>query len=128
MAIRNMAMKILEEISINMQSGKRKLVRVLCEQALDDGIDPFTILTEGLLKGMYELGDRFRKNEVFVPHVLMASQAMKTGMEVLKPRLQSGGNLLNETICIGTVRGDVHDIGKNMVIIRTESENEIHKS
>lgn len=118
----NIIMNILDEISINLQTGKRKLIRILCEQALEDGVDPCDILNKGLLRGMYELGDRFRKNEVFVPHVLLASQAMKTGMDVLKPYLQNGGAVLNETVCIGTVLGDVHDIGKNMVIMTLEGE------
>ncbi len=113
-------MSILEEMSALLMKGKAKDVRALVEQALAEGMDPSTILTEGLLSGMSIIGERFKKNEVYVPEVLIAARAMKSGMEVLQPALTSGGVEPRGTAVVGTVKGDLHDIGKNLVCMMLE--------
>ncbi len=113
-------MSILEEMSALLMKGKAKDVKALVEQALADGMDPSQILTEGLLSGMSVIGERFKKNEVYVPEVLIAARAMKSGMEVLQPALTRGGVEPRGTAVVGTVKGDLHDIGKNLVCMMLE--------
>ena len=92
----------------------------LTRKALDDGVAPNTILTEGLMKGMSVVGKKFSSNEVFVPDLLMAAKAMGVGMEQLKPAFESGAAQHKGTFIIGTVQGDLHDIGKNLVRMMME--------
>lgn len=108
-------MTILNEISEWLQKGRTKNVKALVEQALAEGIDAKTILDEGLLHGMSIVGAKFKKNEVFVPEVLVAAKAMNAGMEILEPKLVEMGNEPVGKAVIGTVQGDLHDIGKNLV-------------
>lgn len=108
-------MNILEEMAANLMKGKANEVKAAVQQALDDGIPAGTILTEGLLSGMSVIGERFKKNEVYVPEVLIAARAMKAGMVLLQPALVSSGVEPRGTAVIGTVKGDLHDIGKNLV-------------
>ncbi len=108
-------MTIIEEISEYLQKGRAKNVKALVQQALDEGIDAKTILDEGLLSGMMTVGARFKRNEVFVPEVLVAARAMNAGMAILEPRLVEIGNEPVGRAVIGTVKGDLHDIGKNLV-------------
>ena len=108
-------MFILEEISGYLQKGKAKNVKELVQQALDQGINPKEILNEGLLSGMMAIGTKFKNNEVFVPEVLIAARAMNIGLEVLEPKLIEVGNEPVGKVIIGTVEGDLHDIGKNLV-------------
>ena len=108
-------MTIIEEISEYLQKGRAKNVKALVQQALDEGIDAKTILDEGLLSGMMSVGARFKRNEVFVPEVLVAARAMNAGMAILEPRLVEIGNEPVGRAVIGTVKGDLHDIGKNLV-------------
>ncbi len=108
-------MAIIEEISEYLQKGRAKNVKALVQQALDEGIDAKTILDEGLLSGMMTVGARFKRNEVFVPEVLVAARAMNAGMAILEPRLVEIGNEPVGRAVIGTVKGDLHDIGKNLV-------------
>lgn len=106
---------ILTEISELLQKGRAPKVKELVQKALDDGVDPKRILDEGLLSGMSIIGGKFKKNEVFVPEVLIAARAMNAGMDVLEPILVSVGNKALGKVVIGTVKGDLHDIGKNLV-------------
>lgn len=115
-------MSILTEISESLQKGKAKAVKELVTQALDEGISPEEILEGGLLDGMGIIGDKFKNNEVYVPEVLIAARAMNAGSEILKPRLVEGGIQAKGKVVIGTVRGDLHDIGKNLVKMMMEGK------
>ena len=115
-------MIVLSEISENLQRGKAKLVKEMVQTALDEGCDPERILNEGLLSGMNVIGEKFKNNEVYVPEVLVAARAMNMGMQVLKPALLGSGVKANGRVCIGTVQGDLHDIGKNLVRMMLEGK------
>ena len=108
-------MSIINEISEFLQKGRAKNVKALVEQALAEGIDAKEILEEGLLSGMMIIGGKFKRNEVFVPEVLVAARAMNAGMAILEPKLIEMGNEPVGKAVIGTVQGDLHDIGKNIV-------------
>ena len=95
--------------------GDRDTVRTLTQQAVDEGVTPKQILDEGLVAGMNVVGAKFKANEFYVPEVLIAARAMKWGMEVLEPELKKAGVQPIANIAIGTVKGDLHDIGKNLV-------------
>jgi len=92
------------------------------QKALDEGVDPKEILENGLLYGMNIIGEKFKNNEVYVPEVLIAARAMNTGVEVLKPYLVASGVKAKGKVIIGTVRGDLHDIGKNLVKMMMEGK------
>ena len=113
-------MSVLEQIKENLMKGKANDVKTLVEQALNDGEEPGKILNEGLLAGMSIIGERFKNNEVYVPEVLIAARAMKTGMEILQPKLVAAGVEPKGTAVVGTVKGDLHDIGKNLVRMMLE--------
>ena len=113
-------MSILSEISENLQRGKAKIVKELVQQAIDEGVPARDILEQGLLAGMDVVGDKFKKNEVFVPEVLVAARAMNMGTTLLKPLLAESGVEAAGKVCIGTVKGDLHDIGKNLVKMMME--------
>lgn len=115
-------MAVLQEISEQLQRGKAKLVKELVQQAIDEGIPAKQILEEGLLSGMGVIGVKFKNNEVFVPEVLVAARAMNMGVQVLKPHLQESGVQAKGRVCIGTVKGDLHDIGKNLVKLMMEGK------
>ena len=109
------------EISEAIQKGRAKVVKSLVEQAIGEGLSAEVILNEGLIGGMTVVGERFKRNEVFVPEVLVAARAMNMGLDALKPVLESGAMTEKGRVCLGTVRGDLHDIGKNLVKIMMES-------
>lgn len=115
-------MSILTDISENLQKGKAKVVKELVQQAIDEGIPVQQILNDGLLAGMDVVGERFKNNEVFVPEVLVAARAMNMGAQLLKPLMQEAGVEAKGKVCIGTVRGDLHDIGKNLVKMMMEGK------
>ena len=115
-------MSILNEISENLQKGKAKVVKELVQQAVDEGIPVKQILEEGLLSGMGIIGVKFKNNEVFVPEVLVAARAMNMGAQVLKPLLVESGVEAAGKVCLGTVKGDLHDIGKNLVKMMLEGK------
>ncbi len=115
-------MSILNEISENLQKGKAKIVGELVRSAADSGIDAVLILEQGLLAGMDVIGARFKNNEIYVPEVLIAARAMNAGMEVLKPLLVSEGVRSKGKVVLGTVKGDLHDIGKNLVRMMMEGK------
>lgn len=110
-------MSVVNEISEYLQKGRAKNVKALVSQALDEGIDPKVILNDGLLAGMMIIGTKFRNNEVFVPEVLVAARAMNMGLSVLEPKLIEVGNEPVGKAVVGTVKGDLHDIGKNLVVM-----------
>ena len=112
----------MQEISLQLQAGKAKIVKNLVQQALDEGICAKTILEEGLLAGMAEVGEKFKNNEIFVPEVLVAARAMNMGTALLKDKLVESGVTAKGKACIGTVKGDLHDIGKNLVKMMLESK------
>ena len=112
----------LEQISELMQKGKAKEVKELCQEALDGGINAQTILDDALLAAMNIVGVKFKNNQVFVPEVLIAARAMNAGLEVLKPHLEAGGAETKGRAVLGTVKGDLHDIGKNLVKIMLEGK------
>ena len=113
---------ILQEITAQLQAGKAKNVKVLVQQAIDEGIPAQQILEEGLLSGMGIIGEKFKNNEVFIPEVLLAARAMNTGAALLKPLLAANGVKATGKVCIGTVKGDLHDIGKNLVKMMLEGK------
>ena len=110
-------MGIIEEMSEYLQNGRAKNVKALVQQALDENMDPKVILNEGLLSGMMIIGEKFKNNEVFVPEVLVAARAMNAGLAILEPKLVEVGNEPVGKAVIGTVQGDLHDIGKNLVVM-----------
>jgi len=105
----------LKEIAENLIQGKADKVKELTQRSVDEGQDIQKILNEGLLAGMSVVGDKFKKNEFYVPEVLIAARAMKAGMEIIRPLLTKKGVKGAGKIILGTVRGDLHDIGKNLV-------------
>ena len=115
-------MEILNEISLNVQNGKSKIVKELVQQAVDAGAVVEEILKDGLLAGMSVVGEKFKNNEVYVPEVLVAARAMSMGMEILRPLLIADGVKATGRVCIGTVQGDLHDIGKNLVKMMMEGK------
>ena len=115
-------MSLLEDISAALQKGKAKDVKELVQQAIDQGIGAQSILEEGLLSGMNIIGGKFKRNEVYVPEVLIAARAMNAGTALLKPLLASAGVEATGKVVIGTVKGDLHDIGKNLVRMMMEGK------
>ena len=95
--------------------GDRNAVAEQTKQAIADGVSPAEILGDGLIAGMNVVGERFKNNEIYVPEVLIAARAMKGGMEILAPELEAAGVKPAGTVVLGTVKGDLHDIGKNLV-------------
>ncbi|MGI5976633.1 MAG: corrinoid protein [Candidatus Limivicinus sp.] len=112
----------LNEISVQLQAGKAKIVKSLVQQAIDEGYPAQQILEEGLLAGMDIVGQKFKDNEIFVPEVLVAARAMNMGAKLLKPLLAEDGVSASGKVCIGTVKGDLHDIGKNLVKMMMEGK------
>ena len=115
-------MSILNDISENLQRGKAKVVKELVQQAIDEGIPAKEILEEGLLSGMSVIGEKFKNNEVFVPEVLVAARAMNMGTALLKPLLVGDGVEAHGKVVLGTIKGDLHDIGKNLVKMMMEGK------
>lgn len=115
-------MQILIDISEKLQRGRAKEVSALVTEALAAGLDPQTILNEGLVSGMNVVGEKFRNNEVFVPEVLVAARAMNAGLKILQPALTDAGIEPLGTAVVCTVKGDMHDIGKNLVKMMIEGQ------
>ena len=114
-------MSKIQEVAEAVEKGKAKLVGGLVQEALDEGCDPVEILNQGMIDAMGVVGEKFKNNEIFVPEMLVAARAMKKGVEVLKPHLASGGTGTAGKMILGTVAGDLHDIGKNLVGMMIES-------
>jgi 5-methyltetrahydrofolate--homocysteine methyltransferase len=113
-------MALLEQIAEQLIKGKANDVRELVNKALAEKINPGDILNKGLIAGMGVVGERFKNNEIYVPEVLIAARAMKAGSEILKPLLAASGIQPRGRVVIGTVKGDLHDIGKNLVAMMME--------
>ncbi|AET68170.1 putative cobalamin binding protein [Desulfosporosinus orientis DSM 765] len=114
-------MSKLQEISTAIETGKKKIIKGLVEEALANGIAPLEILNQGMINAMGIVGEKFKANEIFVPEMLIAARAMKEGVEALKPHLAGNKAAINGKFIIGTVQGDLHDIGKNLVAMMVES-------
>lgn len=108
-------MEILNEIYKALQAGNVKLVQLKAQEALDRGINPEQILNQGLIESMEEIGEKFKNGDIFLPEVMMAAKAMHVGLNCLKPKLAETGVEPIGRVVIGTVKGDQHDIGKNLV-------------
>lgn len=115
-------MSICVEISEKVQRGRDKEVAALVTQALEEGVSAAEILNDGLVVGMGIIGERFKRNEAYVPEVLIAARAMNAGVAVLKPLLMESGVKSSGKVCIGAVEGDLHDIGKNLVKMMMEGK------
>ncbi|MBR4960528.1 MAG: corrinoid protein [Clostridia bacterium] len=115
-------MRNYSELNKMVETGKAKIVKQLVEAAIADGADPKEILEQGLLPGMSVIGEKFKNNEVYVPEVLVAARAMNAGTTLLKPLLISSDIQAPGTAVIGTVKGDLHDIGKNLVKMMLEGK------
>ena len=114
-------MSILNEINENLQKGKAKIVCSLTETALAEGVAPKDIL-QSMMDAMAVIVEKFKNNEVFDPEVLISARAMNRGLNLLKPHLTQEDTGIKGRICIGTVKGDLHDIGKNLVKLMLESK------
>ena len=115
-------MKDYSELSKMVETGKSKIVKQLVQEAIDAGDSAKDILEQGLLPGMSAIGDKFKNNEVYVPEVLIAARAMNAGTTLLKPYMASADIQTPGTAVIGTVKGDLHDIGKNLVKMMLEGK------
>jgi 5-methyltetrahydrofolate--homocysteine methyltransferase len=110
----------LNNVSESLQRGDAEKVRELVGQALEEKLTPKEILEDGLIKGMNVIGVKFKNNEIYVPEVLIAARAMHAGMDVLRPKLVETGVKNIGKVAMGTVKGDLHDIGKNLVKMMLE--------
>ena len=113
-------MSKIEAVRANVEIGKTKLVPTLVQEALDEGCSAMDIL-QAMVDGMGVFGDKFSAGEIFVPEMLIAAKAMAKGVDVLRPHLAGDASSSLGTCVIGTVQGDLHDIGKNLVAMMLES-------
>lgn len=95
--------------------GNRKLVAETVQQEVDAGVEVVRLLNESMIPAMREVGERFSRNEVYVPEMLIAARAMQAGLNIIEPLLATAGHKARARVCVGTVKGDLHDIGKNLV-------------
>ena len=116
-------MSVLNEISELVIKGNIAGVKGKVAEAVEQKLDPNVILNEGLMPGINEIGDRFAKGQVFVPHLLLSAKAMNAGVEIIQPLLPNAGDTTIGTAVVGTVKGDLHDIGKNLVALMMKSVN-----
>jgi 5-methyltetrahydrofolate--homocysteine methyltransferase len=116
-------MSQFQELSLQVEAGKRNEAKQLTQSMLDAGEKPLDIVEQGLVPGMSAIGERFKRNEVFVPEMLIAARAMKECMVLLEPLLAEAGIQPEHTVVIGTVQGDLHDIGKNLVAMMLKGAN-----
>jgi len=113
-------MEVLQKISEELQRGNYEQMPGFIQQALDAGISASRILKEGLVFGMNVVGEQFQNDEIFLPDVLISAKAMHAGMTILRPKLMEAGVKLSGKVVMGTVKGDIHDIGKNLVAMLLE--------
>jgi 5-methyltetrahydrofolate--homocysteine methyltransferase len=109
-----------EKFHALLTQGKMEEIMKLTEEALNNGEPPEAILKDGFIQAMDRIGVRFKSGEIYIPEVLIAARAMHAGMEVLKPILSKSTTRLSKKVAIGTVKGDLHDIGKNLVAMMLE--------
>lgn len=108
-------MRTIEDLKTAVINGKRKDVIALVPELIQAGIEPTTLLQDALIPAMGVVGEKFKKNEIFVPEMLVSARAMKEAMKIIEPELLAAGIRPEHTALIGTVEGDLHDIGKNLV-------------
>jgi len=113
-------MSILEDIKNSIITYKPAKTKEFCQQAIDEGITPQVILSEGLIAGMAVVGEKFKLNKIYVPEVLIAARCTHAGLDILKPILVAANVLAVGKIVLGTVKDDLHDIGKNLVAMMFE--------
>ena len=116
-------MSTLSELAIAVEGGKRNDAKLFTQALLDQGLKPLAIVEQGLVPGMASIGEKFKNNEVFVPEMLIAARAMKECMLILEPLLAAAGIKPKYTAVIGTVQGDLHEIGKNLVAMMLKGAN-----
>jgi corrinoid protein of di/trimethylamine methyltransferase len=114
-------MSKIQEIAAAIEAGQAKIIEGLVQAAIAEGIEPLEILNKGMIDTMSVVGEKFQKEEIFIPEMLVAARAMKRGVEALKPHLGDAGDISIGKVVIGTVSGDLHDIGKNLVAMMIES-------
>ena len=114
-------MATLQDLSKAVIAGKAKKTEAICNALLEEGVNPLDIINGGLIAGMNEVGVRFKANQMFVPEVLMAAEAMGAGTALVKPSINADDIPSLGTVLLGTVKGDLHDIGKNLVGMMLES-------
>jgi len=107
----------IKDISASLETGDAERVAVLTKQALDSGIQAATVLNQGLILGMNRIGEKFKNHDIFLPDVLLAAKAMYKGLDLLKPLMIKDGIPVRGKVIIGSIQGDLHDIGKNLVAI-----------
>jgi len=117
MAGRRINMELLDQISFNLQNGCDDVVAALTRDAVEKNVPPKEILNSGLIAGMNVVGEKFKNHDIFLPDVLLAARAMNGAMEILKPLLVKEGIPIRGKVVIGSVKDDLHDIGKNLVAI-----------
>jgi len=110
----------IDTIKAAVVGGAHKEIEALVQSALDDGLSPKQIIDAAMIAGMDEIGQKFSQNIIFVPEMLVAAVTMKKGLDLIQPLLKSGDGKSKGTVVMCTVKGDVHDIGKNLVIIMLE--------
>ncbi len=110
-----------EELYKAVASGKRRDVQRIVQEALDKGDDVLALLNESMIPAMQEVGDKFSRGEAFIPEMLIAARAMQAGVTLIEPTLVKSGHKAAGRVCIGAVKGDLHDIGKNLVAIMLRS-------
>lgn len=113
---------LTNDISLALQSGNARKTKELVQQAIDEGISVKEILEDGLLAGMDVIGNKFKNNEIYIPEVLIAARAMNQSVELIKPFFETSGIKSVAKVCLGTVQGDLHDIGKNLVKLMFEGK------
>lgn len=106
---------IIQELALKIEQGDLPNTEILVKQAIEESLNPESIMNDGLIKGMETLGERWKRDEVFVPEVLLGARALNAGLVILKPALEQSGIKPIGKALIGTVKGDLHDIGKNLV-------------
>lgn len=116
-------MEKLIQLAGAVERGKRNDAKALTQELINEGIKPLDIVEQGLVPGMSAIGEKFKNNEVFVPEMLIAARAMKEAMALLEPLLAQAGIKPKHTVVIGTVQGDLHDIGKNLVAMMLKGAN-----
>lgn len=113
-------MPVLEDIKNSIITYKPAKTKEYCQQALDEGIEPQLILSDGLIAGMAVIGEKFKLNKIYVPEVLIAARCTHAGLDILKPILAAAKAVALGKIVLGTVKDDLHDIGKNLVAMMLE--------
>lgn len=113
-------MSIVDEIRDTLVVGNAQKIKELCENALAGNVSALDVLNDGLVKGMDIVSEKWKAGEYYIPNVLIAARAMKSGMEVIKPKLVEGNYKAKGVAVAGTVKGDLHDIGKNLVVMMME--------